>query len=412
MPFSTYNGPFPLPETTMAPSPDSSNFIAPRMDPISLNSPQSGSLVVRTLGMPNMDDQLAHFQQLTNRLISPYNIVGQNSWLAQNHPQAASILDRVGTTLALTPGPRGPEGVGGGISRTFEGLMGANQLERQKAFQAATLPYQLMMPQLQMQNLQSEIDYRNSEVPWRHSETALNNARADHYADMMDQGKVGTPQVDKAGQLWIPRTTSRGVELYNAVTQQKADPNNPPEFVGKLDRAQQEYGGGTVGRIIAMQQSDDPDTKQKGIDAARIFTGIQAASAGLKTGADQNAPHPQVTADKLVDSARQTLSKDEFLDVSDEESKSLKRSSAVKDPLDYLTKGFASDMNEANKLYQSDISLRNTVYSRQRQQVESYISSDQAKKGVSFDEYKKQQKNTPSPKSSTNNSGSNWTPKS
>src|SRR5882757_5404584 len=176
MAFNNY-GPFPSPETTMAPDPEGNVLSSPRTDPVSLNAPSN---VVRTLGMPNMDEQMGHYQDLDNRLISPYNIVGRNSWLAQNHPNIAGVVDRIGTVAALTPGPRGPEGVGGGISRTFEGLMGAGQLERQKAMQAATLPYQLMMPQLQMQNIQSEIAYRNAEIPWRQSEVEYNKAHAAH----------------------------------------------------------------------------------------------------------------------------------------------------------------------------------------------------------------------------------------
>lgn len=408
MAFDNY-GPFPPPQTTMAPDPEGNVLSSPRMDQFKLNPTQSGSTPIRTLGMPNtMDDQLAHFQSLTNRLISPYNIVGQNSWLAQNHPQVAGILDRVGTVAALTPGPRGPEGVGGGISRAFEGLMGANQLDRQKAMQAATLPYQLMMPQLQARNLQSEIDYRQSEIPWRQSGVEYNKARVQHYEDMQEQGKVGTPQIDKQGGMWVTRTTTKGVELFNAVTGQKADPDNPPEFVGKLDRASQEYGGGVQGRIIAMQQSDDPATQEKGRQAAGILTGMMGAGAGARTGGEQNAPHPQAQAQELEQSARATIGKN-ITPV------------RGKNPNDYLIQGIASTAKEANDMYIQDRKTYQDSYEKQQQWVDSYISSGSAKKGTSFTNYIAQQKqrginanpNTaPSPSTSTSgNTGSNWTPR-
>jgi hypothetical protein len=362
-------GPFPPPETMM--SPDDNTMVNRGVDQFNVMSngqpTQGGSSVVRTLGMPTGIPDVSQYQALAAKLSSPYNTMQPNSWLAQNHPVAAGIFDHLATIEAMTPGPRGPEGVGGGISRTFEGLVGAQNLTRQRQVQQAMLPYQLMMPQLQAANLQSEIGARNAEIPYRQAMETLAYSRANHYDDMIDQGKVGTPQIDKKGQMWVPRTTSSGVQLYNALTNKPADPNDPPVFQSKADRVAGEYGGGAPGRIIAEQLDPDPDVQARGIRAAGILAGMQTTTAGGKTAAEQNAPHPQVLSDQLVQGARATIGK------------------GLTPPkeLDWMH----SQIPDAVADYKQKRQEYDTKLQSQQQWVDSYVSSGASKKGVSYSDW-------------------------
>jgi len=402
MAFENY-GPFAPPETVM--SPIGGELTAPTTDKINLDS---NVTPIRTfMGSPNLSAQFDQYKELANKLISPYNTMSQNSWLAQNHPGIAGLIDRISTVAALTPGPRGPEGVGEGISRTFQGLLGAQQLTRQKALESAMLPYQLMMPQLQAQNLMSEIGARESEIPYRHAMEQRALAQADRYEGLMEQGHIQPPQIDTKGQMWVPRTTSGGtVELWNPITHQKADPNNPPQFVGKLDRAAQEYGGGVMGRIIAEETAGITDPKARADAALKIMTGYAASSAGARTGAEQSAPHPQATAQELEQAARATIGK------------GINKPRA-NNPMEYLKGGFTTSLEDANKLYASDRAAANQQLANQQQWVDSYISSGASKKGTSFTDWMATQRNhgvaapsvsTAEEPSTPSNSGSNWTP--
>ena len=118
---------------------------------------------------PQLGQILAPYQQLAQKISSPYATMPSNSWLGQNHPQAAGILDNAMLTMGMTPQAEHPEGAGGGIARTMQGLIGAQQYNRQRMVQQAMLPYQMAMGQLQAQDLASQI-------PMRYSEAARNRA--------------------------------------------------------------------------------------------------------------------------------------------------------------------------------------------------------------------------------------------
>jgi hypothetical protein len=100
---------------------------------------------------------IAPYQEMAKQFNSPYAMFRPNSWIAQNHPMATKMLDAAGLSMAMTPGPQGPEGVGGGISRAMQGVLGANQYRREMMLRSAMLPYQMMMPRLQAEDTMSQI---------------------------------------------------------------------------------------------------------------------------------------------------------------------------------------------------------------------------------------------------------------
>src|SRR5260221_3280298 len=126
-----------------------------------------------------LDTMLAPYREQATQFNSPYATMGQNSWLAQNHPHLGGIADNAFLTAAMTPGPQGPEGVGGGISRTFQGLLGAQQFRRDRALQAAMLPYQMLQPRLQAEHTMAQIGQQEAS-------TKYYGAHAKYLADMTD----------------------------------------------------------------------------------------------------------------------------------------------------------------------------------------------------------------------------------
>src|SRR5258708_1348762 len=173
---------------------------------------------------------IAPYQSAIQRLQTPYAVLGRglptpqlpgflqhipriggfsqniNERLQSAAPGVNARLDNAFLAAGLTPGPQGPEGVGGGISRTFQGLIGANQFRMQRAMQMAMMPYQMMMPRLQAEDVLSQIGERREMVPYRKAMEERAMAQSDYYtrrAGAMDQMKALTgSRVDDEGKEW------------------------------------------------------------------------------------------------------------------------------------------------------------------------------------------------------------------
>src|SRR5271169_182639 len=98
-----------------------------------------------------MGDLLQHYTQAAQRFSSPYLMLPGNSWLAQQHPGAANVIDNALSAVALTQ-QGAPASAGMNISAAMRGALEANQMKRQQQLQVAMLPYHMMMPQLQAQD--------------------------------------------------------------------------------------------------------------------------------------------------------------------------------------------------------------------------------------------------------------------
>src|ERR1700720_269785 len=136
-----------------------------------------------------LDQMLAPYRAQAAKLTSPYATMRPDSWLAQNHPQVAGVLDNAFLTGAMTPGPKGPEGVGDGISRTFQGLLGANQYRRQQAMMQAMLPYQMLEPRLKAEDTLAQIQERGQRATFEIASSKRAEAQADKYYSQIDQAQ-------------------------------------------------------------------------------------------------------------------------------------------------------------------------------------------------------------------------------
>jgi len=369
------------------------------------------------------DQMIAPYQRAASQFQSPYSIVDKNSWLAQNHPGVANVADNAFLAAAMTPGPSGPEGVGGGISRTFQGLLGARQYQRQQQLTAAMLPYQMMQPMLNAAHTRAQIgqeeaaaDYYRAHGKYLGDMTDINQQKADIAQQRADQAKFGKQLNDPEERF-----------AYNSVFKKYGVDSIDKLTPDQLGEAQTNYenlkrqshirsGSASLNEYIigANPRQDgetDPAYNKRIADA--IISG-QSQIAGGRTSAEQNAPHPQVTADKLMDDSakwvnyglekpKQQKSLDYMMDHPE-----------VKSPEEAV---MAMQKNQAD--YDQKVASRGMWRT-------SYLSSDAPKNGIGFIDYLKQQKamgvnigsfgNLPdSPTSSgvsaQGGTGSSWTPK-
>src|ERR1700676_186734 len=161
----------------------------------------SGSLNDMLAPGSQYQQMLAPYQQMAQKFTSPYATMNQNSWLAQNHPHLAGMLDNAFLTAGSTPSPQGPEGVGGGISRMMQGLMGGQQFQRQRMMQQAMMPYQMLSQSLQPMDIMSQIQERhgsalraeayNEAMVNRFGPGGLESQKVDIAQQRADQAKYG-----------------------------------------------------------------------------------------------------------------------------------------------------------------------------------------------------------------------------
>jgi hypothetical protein len=356
--------------------------------------PNTGAQPIRSFMRTPEDfqNQLQNYSTIASQLISPYNVVGRNSWLAQNHPQLAGILDRAMTAAAMTPEAPGPEGAGGGISRAFQGVMGMEQMNRQKMMQAALLPYQMMMPMLQAQHLGAETGALESEIPYRHAMEQRAMAQSDYYMGRMAHMDT---QEDIARQRM-------------AIQQQHEDAwENTQE--GRMNRLGQSLNLGTATIMKdTPQRPDETDEAYKArVSLGKAFMANMASVAGAKTTASDVASEPKRTEQALVSEARSSIGKN--------------LTPVEKDPTKWITANATTLPPGVDpfKAHADALQKYQDQLNQDRQWTESYISSGAASKGISKSEWLKMQQNsginvgaaaTVNVPSTPSNSGSSWTP--
>lgn len=378
-----------LPEQSMAPS----------------TAPAQAAQPIRTLqSTPSFEDTMAPYEAMASRFNNPYNMMSQNSWLAKTHPQAAGIMDRAMTAAAMTPEPQGPEGVGGGISRAFQGVMGAQNLYRQKALTAAMLPYEMMMPQLQARHLmaqtgqeQAAASYYGAHANYLGSMANVNQQKADEQQRKNDIAQYGKEMPTPAERYGYGATLQKyGLQTRDQMTpDQMTEANDLVQQYNKQDRMTRVKSGQfTQGDIIAMQMSNDDKEKAMGIKAGKIWSSMYGQRAAATTAGGQDVPHPQVTAEELVAASRARIGKD-----------------LTKPPADYIawTIQHPERSGEGEAGFQADTADYTRKLLDEHKAHGAYVASGAAKQGIPFEDW--QDKNlaggaTPAPKST----GSSWTP--
>lgn len=363
----------------------------------------------------SLNDILAPYRQMAQQFQSPYATMRPNSWLAQNHPQVAGVLDNAFLTMGMTPQAQGPEGAGGGIARTMQGLIGAQQFRRQQMMQNAMLPMQMAGPTLSAMDTLSQIHERNAMIPFRQSQERRYDAQSEMYYNRMAQGDrqkalAGPDLTDDKGGTWsrVFDPISGATRLYNPVLQKHADElpdGQQPTFDKEHRQQRMSTPGGLAGEIIDMRMSADPAVKARGLQMADMYSQMQGAAAGARVAGEQNAPHPYTDTKTFTAEERtaaygqlpKTLSASDY------------QTSRITDP-DYW--------KNPQKEYQNYIKGNQSAKQQLDLDLGKYEKSGAPAKGVSYQEYLQNRElwdgSAPNPAPSNPvgpATGSNWTPK-
>jgi len=262
------------------------------------NQPQQGQAPWSGDYSARLNEMLAPYQQMAQQFQSPYATMRPNSWIAQNHPQLAQKLDNAFLTMGMTPDSQGPEGVGGGISRTMQGLIGAQQFHRQQMMQNAMLPYQMMMPQLQAQDMVAQMDARRATAM---REQDYHEMITDRYGPAGLQAQRNAMEQQKIEAFLNPSMLDHRRALAKAGLPANADISNVhPEKLELYNQAYQGFrrerersapAGSYEEQIENMRLNEDPAVRAQGerrwADHLQVL-GLQAGRvAGAKVEAEQ-----------------------------------------------------------------------------------------------------------------------------
>jgi hypothetical protein len=344
-----------------------------------------------------LNEMLAPYQKMAAQLQSPYATMRQDSWLATQHPKIAGVLDAAGLNVAMTPGPQGPEGVGGGISRTFQGLVGAQQYRRQQMIQSAMLPYQMLEPRLRAEDTIAQMQQRGAQAAYEQKRGAWYDARISQMDNPHAQGRSLTD--DKGGE-WqeIFDPVGGKTRLFNPISQQHADelpPDQQPSFKNSQHQQRISTPGGLAGEIISDQMSPDPAIAARGKTEAGLFANLYGAQAGARKGGEENAPHTYDENKMLLDNEQRHVNS------------TLPRIQEFKEweaDMNNFAKQL-SDPQAYQKYYEDMQSRRQGVLDK----FGKYQQSGAWKQGKTYDDWMKNPTATTSEPPS--DSGSNWKPK-
>lgn len=368
---------------------------------------------------PDFNQMLAPYQQMAQQVSSPYATMQPNSWLAQKHPQLAGVLDNVFLTGAMTPGPQGPEGVGGGISRMMQGLMGANQFRRNQTIENSMLPYKMAMGQLQAQDVMSQIKEREANVPFKQAEQRRYDAQADLYNKKVveaDNSRYvpGGLKTDDKGNEWqeIFSPVDGRTRMFSPTTQKYADTlgaGEQPTFANERKNQRMSTPGGLMGEIMDMRMSGDPAMKARGLQMSDMYTQMTSGLAAKRAGAEQEATQPAKDLNTFVQDERRAAYSGLIHPMNEADY----FNAHMTDP------GFlGQNMKNPGAPYQGYLKQKQAERTQLDVDLSKYTKSTAPSRGVSFNEYlqnRAQYDGTPSAIAPStpapSNSASTWTPK-
>lgn len=370
-----------------------------------------------------LDSMLAPYQSAVQKLQRPYPMLGRlGESIGADHPLLAGALEGGLMGAAFVPQPQGPEGVGGGISRALQGVLGADQYTRQRVMMSAMLPYQMLEPRLRAEDTIAQIAERRSEIPYRKAMEGRAGAQEEYYtkrAAALDSAKAvtGDKRVADDGTVWHGiMDPEKGYRYQNPVTQKFADElpsDQQPTFEeekksASAARLNEDY---TQAGILRRMSKGDP-AAQADYQRSLIMGG---GLAGSRAGGVKTADQPFVDESAMI--AREQHTKYDDLPIQDPKNKMMEDMASLPGmENDSMVKQY----NQKKQEYQKQVASRN-------QEFEHYASSTAPGQGVTRAEYsanrekyppKNQRRadlpsgdNRPTADGTSPNSGSTWTPK-
>jgi hypothetical protein len=232
-----------------------------------------------------LQQMMSPYQDMANKVYgSPYAMIGkENGFLAQHLGSAAGPVDNALLAGAMTPEARGPEGVGGGISRALQGVLGANQYQRNRAMQAAMLPYQLIEPKLKALDTMAQIDQRSSMM-------TRNNAYVDSVVERnrhdIAMEQVASGRLDQAAakdRMYVGSDGQNYEQTANGMVGLNSRQPVPPDSKITFTAANRPAGGSTeLERTMDMENRERAAKGQAPLTSKDVYDRM-AQVAGMKT---------------------------------------------------------------------------------------------------------------------------------
>lgn len=325
---------------------------------------------------------------------------------------ADRVLDNGMLAAAMVPEARGPEGVGGGISRALQGVLGAGQYRRQMALQSAMLPYQMMGPQVEMADKMAQIQQRQQLAQHYMAQDNFYNARQKHYEAQED---LAQQRIDNRA----PNQQELEMKMAQGMHPAK-DPRNPtPEEYGTWNsdieqmrqRRDPSQGGAITPAKMVMNAYGPPSdgkqysTKEWGEIAesyGHFMTGMAGERATKVAANTQAAKEPQEQTDKFIASQKEGI----YAGLKDPKNPDLDlMNSMAGDKLD--------DKNDASGLlraYRKNTADYGTARAKRIDDFATYQVSDAAKNHIPFHQWRQNPNATGTPASSAPSSGKSALP--
>lgn len=388
----------------MAYGDDVNNMMAPAQD-IVRQFQRPYAMIGNGMPAPQLPGFLSHIPFLGG------HVDDINESMRNAAPSINMGLDNALLSAAMVPEARGPEGVGGGISRALQGVLGANQFRRQQAISNAMMPYQMMMPQIDMMDKLSQMKERNAQ-------SAYMQKHGDYLDSMIDtrnhQKTVQGSKTSDDGSEWqeIFDPVSGNVRLKNPVSGKYADElgtDDQPKFENQKKAARIQANGGFEGDLVRRLTDADPAIRTQAEKERDAYTSLESKKAynsgAQHTAGSQGADHTYDEAKDFRDSERKHMY-DDIVPLSQKQGDMAEKLAGV---LPNGGKGVKSvdDWRSAQQNYANQRSARD-------QQFADYENSGAWKNKTSFKKWQQNGSNASGPDSSNpsggTGTGSNWSP--
>lgn len=275
---------------------NSNQPIAPNPSAMQPNTTTPASTYAPQNYQAQLQAMMAPYQQIAQRYSQPFNAFQPGSLLGRLIPQGAQGA----LSNGILTGSMVPQGqtIGQNISGVLGAVVGAQQFDRQRQMQGAMLPYEMLEPQLKLQDTLAQMQERQSEIPYRQAMEQRAMAQSDWYSKRVQEPNAAELQMRVAMGVVAPKdpnnpTPSEWGQIQTELDKQRQRATPPHEQLGgsayamAWSAAHPPTTGGVYSPKEAQQYMGD---MQK----------YQTQLAGGRTTAEQSAKQSQVDVDNEV----------------------------------------------------------------------------------------------------------------
>jgi hypothetical protein len=237
---------------------------------------------------------MAPYQAMASQYANTLPGFRPNSPFQANHPQVASFLSNLLVAEANTGTGRT---IGENIANVARGALAPAEMARQRQMQAAMMPFQMAMPQLQAEHEMASSDYMMKHGNYFDQMEQVRQQQADEqfrHNNAMESAKAQAGKFVQGSDGALYRTESDGV--YNAVTGEKLNDNTVKLSPFQNARA----SGGTENERIWSQEDAERAAKGQPPLTAQEKQNWLVSQHGAMSGASDAATAPKKLDENYV----------------------------------------------------------------------------------------------------------------